>query len=285
MNAPTDLPFQRVAAALDAYRRNLATVAHWADPSWSAALLGADAAQLEAWRGALERAGTAAVETCSQALADAAGVKPPSFSALTCSALKPSASGVAQPNAVLLDVLPARRALQVLCMRALSFRRAEARRLIDKRTRSLLAEWTGVGVDRLTQDAHLADAPDIARLATRAAMPPLTALDANALAVEGCALLLRDLGSVGAVHGMQDAQGMHAGNAGNAGNAANMGKTGQVAAEANRLPFPLLRLALPRALPAPGWLAAVPTTLDAPGSARLFARLSDLLPEFAWLFG
>lgn len=273
MNAPTDLPFLRVAAALDAYRRNLASVACWADPSWSAALLGADAVQLEAWRGALERAGTAAIETCSQALADAAGVKPPSFSALTYSALKSSASGVVQPNAVLLDVLPVRHALQVLCMRALSFRRAEARRLIDKRTRSLLAEWTGVGVDRLTQDAHLADAPDIARLATRAAMPPLTALDANALAVEGCALLLRDLGSASAAHGLHDVQGMSA------------GQTRQAAAESSRLPFPLLRLALPRVLPAPAWLAAVPAALDAPGSARLFARLSDLLPEFAWLFG
>lgn len=282
MNTPTDLPFQRVAAALDAYRRNLASVACWADPSWSAALLGADAVQLEAWRGALERAGAAAIETCSQALADAAGLKPPSFSALTYSALKPSASGVAQPNAVLLDVLPVRHALQVLCMRALSFRRAEARRLIDKRTRSLLAEWTGVGVDRLTQDAHLADAPDIARLATRAAMPPLTALDANALAVEGCALLLRDLGNVGAGHGMHDVQGMHAGNAAQAGRS---GHSGHAVAEAGRLPFPLLRLALPRVLPAPAWLAAVPAALDAPGSVRLFARLSDLLPEFAWLFG
>ncbi|MFM0646997.1 type III secretion protein HrpB4 [Paraburkholderia bryophila] len=279
MNAPTDLPFQRMAAALGAYRRNLASVARWADPSWSAALLGADVTQLEAWRGALERAGAAAVETCSLALADAAGVKPPSFAALTHTALKPSASGAAQPNAVLLDVLPVRHALQVLCMRALSFRRAEARRLIDKRTRSLLAEWTGVGVDRLTQDAHLADAPDIARLATRAAMPPLTALDANALAVEGCALLLRDLGSASAVQGMHDTQGMYAGQAG------YTGQAGHVVGEANRLPFPLLRLALPRVLPAPAWLAAVPAALDAPGSARLFARLSDLLPEFAWLFG
>ncbi|MFM0363586.1 type III secretion protein HrpB4 [Paraburkholderia sediminicola] len=252
MNAPTDLPFMRVAAALDSYRRNLATVAHWADPSWSAALFGANAAQLDHWRGALERAGAAAVEACSQALADAAGVKPPSFASLTQAALKPTRAGTAQPNAVLLDVLPVRHALQVLRMRALSFRRAEVRRLIDKRTRSQLSEWTGVGIDRLTQDAHLVDAPDIARLAARAAMPPLTALDAGTLAVEGCALLLRDLGG---------------------------------ANESTRVPFPLLRLALPRVLPTPAWLASVPEELDAPGSARLFTRLSDLLPEFAWLFG
>ncbi|MFM0002486.1 type III secretion protein HrpB4 [Paraburkholderia dipogonis] len=258
MNAPTDLPFMRVAAALDAYRRNLASAARWADPSWSAALLGADAVQLESWRMALERANSAAVESCSHALADAAAVKPPAFASLTHSALKPTPSGAAQPNAVLLDVLPVRHALQVLRMRALSFRRAEARRLIDKRTRSQLSEWTGVGVDRLTQDAHLADAPDIARLAARAAMPPLTALDAGTLAVEGCALLLRDLGHV---------------------NGANC------AGDSARVPFPLLRLALPRVLTTPAWLASVPDSIDAAGSARLFARLSDLLPEFAWLFG
>ncbi|RKE40052.1 type III secretion system HrpB4-like protein [Paraburkholderia sp. BL23I1N1] len=264
MNAPTDLPFMRVAAALDSYRRNLASTAHWADPSWSAAMLGANAAQLEHWRGALTRAGAAAVERCSQALAEAAGVKPPSFATLTQTALKPTPAGTAQPNAVLLDVLPVHHALQVLRMRALSFRRAEARRLIDKRTRSQLSEWTGVGIDRLTQDAHLADAPDIARLAARAAMPPLTALDAGSLAVEGCALLLRDLGGAQAASG------------------ANVASD---PTESARVPFPLLRLALPRVLPTPAWLASVPEGLDAPGSARLFARLSDLLPEFAWLFG
>ena len=261
MNAPTDLPFMRVAAALDSYRRNLATAAQWADPSWSAALLGANAAQLEHWRGALERAGAAAVQACSQALADAAGVKPPSFASLTQAALKPTPGGTVQPNAVLLDVLPVHHALQVLSMRALSFRRAEVRRLIDKRTRSQLSEWTGVGIDRLTQDAHLADAPDIARLAARAAMPPLTALDAGTLAVEGCALLLRDLGGTNTTSGASGAN------------------------ESARVPFPLLRLALPRVLPTPAWLASVPEELDAAGSARLFARLSDLLPEFAWLFG
>ncbi|CAE6731580.1 type III secretion protein HrpB4 [Paraburkholderia haematera] len=267
MNAPTDLPFMRVAAALDSYRRNLASAAHWADPSWNAAMLGANAAQLECWRGALTRAGAAAVERCSQALAEAAGVKPPSFATLTQTALKPTPAGTAQPNAVLLDVLPVHHALQVLRMRALSFRRAEARRLIDKRTRSQLSEWTGVGIDRLTQDAHLADAPDIALLAARAAMPPLTALDAGTLAVEGCALLLRDLGGAHAANGAGGASGASA------------------PGDGTRVPFPLLRLALPRVLPTPAWLAAVPEGLDAPGSARLFARLSDLLPEFAWLFG
>jgi len=268
MNAPVDLPFMRAAAALDAYRRNLAQAVHWADPSWSAALLGADDAQLAGWRAALVRASASALETGSRALVLAAGVRMPGLDILTQSAMfgasASPASSIAsaastasvptlQPNAALLDVLPAQTGLQVLRMRALSFRRAEARRLIDKRSRSQLSEWAGVGIDRLTQDAHLADAPDTARLAARAAMPPLAALDAEALAIEGCVLLLRDL----ATHG-------HSG---------------------SRMPFPLLRLALPRVLPTPPWLAAVPPQLDALGTARLFVRLSELLPEWAWLFG
>jgi type III secretion system HrpB4-like protein len=277
MNAPVDLPFMRAAAALDAYRRNLAETARWADPSWSAALLGADAAQLAGWQAVLVWASAPALESCSRALAQAAGVRMPSLDVLTQPALRtalpPASAGsglaggagssaalanaagqsAAQPNAALLDVLPAQTGLQVLRMRALSFRRAEARRLIDKRSRSQLSEWAGVGIDRLTQDAHLADAPDTARLVARAAMPPLAALDAAGLALEGCALLLRDLTTA-------DPAGP-------------------------RLPFPLLRLALPRVLPTPPWLAAVPPQLDALGTARLFARLSELLPEWAWLFG
>ncbi|MGF6768164.1 type III secretion system HrpB4-like protein [Paraburkholderia sp. GAS199] len=258
MSAPTELPFQRIARALDAYRRNLASVIDWAEPTWFAALLGSDSAQWTSWRAALANAPVARIEACSQAFAQAAGVAAPTFAALTHGALRPGPSATLQPNAALLDVLPVQHGLQVLRMRALSFRRAEARRLIDKRTRAQLSQWAGVGIDRLTQDAHLADAPDIARLAARAAMPPLTTLDAQTLAVEGCALLLRDLGAQSQASG------------------------------ANHVaitPFPLLRLALPRVLAAPAWLAAVPDSIDAAGSARLFARLSELLPEFAWLSG
>ena len=277
MNAPADLPFMRAAAALNAYGRNVAQAARWVDPSWCAALLGADAAQLALWRAAVARASESALEACSQALVRAAGVQPPALDVLTQPALRPAVGALqnasqnvsARPNAALLDVLPAATGLQVLRMRALSFRRAEVRRLIDKRTRSQLSEWTGVGVDRLTQDAHLADAPNIALLAARAALPPLTALDADALAVEGCALLLRDLGA---------AQGALA---------APVAQVPNTAANttATRVPFPLLRLALPRVLPTPAWLAAVPGATDALGTARLFARLSELLPESAWLFG
>lgn len=265
MNAPVDLPFMRAAAALEAYRSNLAQAALWSDSSWSAVLLGADDTQLVSWHTALQQASAAALENCSRALAHAAGVRMPGLDALTQAALcgAPAATGSSmastaapaalQPNAALLDVLPARIGLQVLRMRALSFRRAEVRHLIDRRSRSQLSEWAGVGIDRLTQDAHLADAPDTTRLAARAAMPPLATLDAAALAIEGCTLLLRDLATAG-----------HSG---------------------SRIPFPLLRLALPRVLPTPPWLAAVPAQIDALGTARLFVRLSELLPEWAWLFG
>jgi type III secretion system HrpB4-like protein len=260
MNAPVDLPFMRAARALDAYRRNLAHVMHWADPSWSIALLGANEMQLAQWRSALARASAPALEACSRAFAQAAGVRMPGLDALTQGAMRAATSvasmspgGTPQANSALLDVLPAENGLQILRMRTLSFRRAEVRRLIDKRTRSQLSEWAGVGIDRLIQDAHLADAPDTARFEARAALPPLATLDAGALAIEGCALLLRDLDT--------------------ARNASP------------RVPFPLLRLALPRVLPTPAWLAAVPPQTDALGTARLFVRLTELLPEWAWLFG
>jgi hypothetical protein len=115
-----------------------------------------------------------------------------------------------------------------------------------------------VGVDRLTQDAHLDEAPDISGLIARAGMSPLAELDATMLAVEGCALLLRDL---------------------------SFGASDDLRRVPAHLPFPLLRLALPRVLPALPWLTAVPRDLDAFGSARLFARLAELLPEFTWLSG
>lgn len=247
--AAQTLPFRRAATVLNAWQRNVDTTIDWADPSWTAALLKLDAEQLERVREALQAASVAARMACSRALVRAAGVVPPDFTDLTLGATQTGA----QPNAALLDALPAECGLQVLRMRALLFRRAEVRRLIDKRTRQQLSEWVGVSVDRLTQDAHAGEPPDTARLIARAGMPPLAALDAARLAIEGCALLLRDL-------------------------APSVLPT-------RRAPFTLLRLALPRALPPVTWLAQTPADLDAPGSARLFARLPDLLPEYPWLSG
>ncbi|CAM2159678.1 type III secretion protein HrpB4 [Paraburkholderia tropica] len=247
--AAQTLPFRRAATVLNAWQRNVDTTIDWADPSWTAALLKLDADQLEHVREAMQAASVAARMACSRALVRAAGVVPPDFADLTQGA----AQAGAHANAAWLDALPAERGVQVLRMRALLFRRAEVRRLIDKRTRQQLSDWVGVSVDRLTQDAHAGEPPDTARLIARAGMPPLAALDAARLAIEGCALLLRDLASS--------------------------------VSPTRRVPFTLLRLALPRALPPVPWLAQTPADIDAPGSARLFARLPDLLPEYPWLSG
>lgn len=67
----------------------------------------------------------------------------------------------------------------------------------------------------------------------------MAALDAQALAVEGCAMLLRDLGVAPPDSG-----------------------EARAAAQSASVPFSLLRLALPYVLPIPAWLAAVPDGLD-----------------------
>ncbi|AEA62757.1 type III secretion protein HrpB4 [Burkholderia gladioli] len=251
-------PPQRVAAALNGYRDNLDSAALWADASWSAL-------PDNGWREALSRASSAARRACSQALARAAGVREPPFGAFATPAVLGTggagvqpAPGGPKPNLALLDALPVGQALAVLRMRSLSFRRVEVRRLIDKQTRSRLADWTGVHPDAIAQDAHAADAPDVAHLAMKTGLPPLARLDATAMAVEGWLLFVRD-----------------AGGAAEAGDSAN---------PADRRRPSLTRLALPRAFAPPASLPAA-SGLDAAGSIRLFARMPDLLPEVAWLFG
>ncbi|AOI39596.1 type III secretion protein HrpB4 [Burkholderia oklahomensis] len=245
---------QRAATLLNGYRRNLAQAVCWADPSWTCALLGIDEPRYAVWRAALERTGEAARDTCSQTFARAAGVARPSFDTLLMPALPEAArgsTGAARiPNLALLDVLPCELGLAVLRMRALSFRSAEVRRVVDKQTRSRISAWTGVHPDLFMQDAHATDVPDAAWLKTAVGMPPLAANDALTLAIEGWMLLLRD--------------------AGMAPSAATV---------------TLLRLALPRNLAVPRWLAGLPSRFDAFGGERLFARLPRLLPGYAWLFG
>ncbi|MBI0330739.1 type III secretion protein HrpB4 [Burkholderia plantarii] len=239
-------PPQRVAAALNGYRDNLDSAALWADASWSAL-------PDHGWRDALARASAAARRACSHAFARAAGVREPPFGAFATAAvlgLAGSAPGVGpKPNLALLDALPTAQALAVLRVRSLSFRRAEVRRLIDKQTRSRLAEWTGVHPDAIAQDPHAADAPDVAHLTMKTGLPPLARLDATAMAAEGWLLLARDAGGA-----------------------------------ADTRPPSLTRLALPRAFAPPASLPAA-SGLDAAGSVRLFARMPELMPEVAWLFG
>lgn len=254
MNASLDLPFIRAAAALRAYGQNRESSARWMHRSWIEALLGglnAGPDTVGFWTEALARASDTAVKRVSVALCHSAGIEAPPLEALSQPALLRHGARTegAVPNAALLDIVPSSLGMQIVCMRALSFRRAEVRRLIDKRTRSGLSALAGVSVDVLGRDAHLADAPDVVHLQTRAGMPPIATLDSGTLQVEGLALLMRDLGA------------------------------------ASTSPFPLFRCALPRDMPEPAWLAAVPREVDSLGTERLFSRLPELLPEWSWLFG
>lgn len=240
---------ERIAAALQGYCRNLESAAEWAEPSWACALIGLQETAYSGWRDALRRAGVMARTTCSRALAHAAGVRPPEFSTFS-KAVVPSEGQAVQPNLALLDALSIEHGLAVLRMRALRFRRAEVRRLIDRRARARLAEWTGTQVDRLEAPAQEADAPDIVHLIAKTGMLSIEQLDASALAAEGWYLLVRDAG------GERD------------------DKRSQM----------LLRLALPRSLTATACLPAK-SGQDASGSAWLFSHVPQLLPETGWLFG
>ncbi|WP_120348866.1 type III secretion protein HrpB4 [Paraburkholderia fungorum] len=237
MAASTAFPFARTAAAFAAYERNAREAVCWAHPSWLAGALGVEAGALEGLRAALASAARAQVEACSLALLRTLGVQAPSFDALRA------------PNLAVLDALPPQWGLRVLRMRSLALRRADVRRLIDKRNRMQLSECVGVPLDKLTGGTSgTANAPDIARLTARGLLPALDRLDADTLAYEGYALMTRDARSIAA-------------------------------------PFALLRLVLPRDLPASPWLDDGGRELDAGGTAQLVARLPELLPEWAWLFG
>jgi type III secretion system HrpB4-like protein len=237
MGVPTTFPFARMAAACVAYERNVRDAARWAHPSWLAAALGVSVDALEPVRAALARARRAEVDALSCALASMAGVQQHAFDALRA------------PNPAVLDVLPPEWGLRVLRMRALALRRADVRRLIDKRSRTRLSDWIGMPIDRLTEGGHDATTPPgTARLTASSALTALDTLDAQALACEGCALMMRD----------------------------RPGGT---------VPFSLLCLALPHDWRVPRWLEDSTGQVDAGGTERLIARLPDLIPEWAWLFG
>lgn len=237
MDAAAGFPFARAAAALAAYERNACDAARWAHPTWLTHMLRAEPYALARLHQALETVGRTSVESYSRALLRAAGVMLPDFNALC------------RPGAALLDCLPARMGMQVLRMRAVRLRRAEARRLIEKRIRLQLSEWIGIPLDRLlSHNPQRANAPDVGRFVSRGQVPPLDKLDADELAYEGYALVMRDLRAIAP-------------------------------------PFPLLRLALPKSVPGVGWLDEGSGATDAGGTTELFAQLAHLLPEWGWLFG
>lgn len=237
MNAPASFPFARAAAALAAYERNARDVVRWAHRSWLAAALGRDDVLLDALDAALPDAGRAHVEACSRALLNMAGVAAPPLTAFI-------AAGVA-----MFDALPIELGLRALRMRALIFRGADVRRLIDKTSRIRIAQWAGVSLDRLVRD--IAGPPDVARLTRLGKMCPLDEVDADTLAQEGYALVVRD---------QRDAHGLLA-------------------------PCPLLRLALPREMDLPPWFDSSTRTLDTQGTRTLVAHLPEWIPEWGWLFG
>ena len=237
MGAPTTFPFARMAAAFAAYERNVRDAAHWAHPSWLATALAVTEDDLGPLRAALASAEPGHVDALSRSLVGMAGVQPHPFDALRA------------PSLAVLDALPPEWGLRVLRMRALMRRRADVRRLIDKRSRTRLSEWIGIPVDRLTGGVHDAtNAAGSARLTGRSSPPALDTLDAQALACEGCALIMRDM-------------------------------------PAGAAPFSLLRLAFPREMRVPSWLQDSPGELDTGGTAGLVARLPEWIPEWAWLFG
>jgi type III secretion system HrpB4-like protein len=265
MGASTGFPFARAAAAFAAWERNARTAVQWAHPSWLAGALGVAPAALETFYAALgdhastepradangqslrrERRDT--IDTASRALLRTLRVPPPAFDTWF------------RPGPQVLDALPAALGLNVLRMRALLFRRADVRRLIDKRSRLQLAQWVGVPLDRLLAQppgTAATNAPDTARLVARGALPALDALDADTLAQEGYALMARESENTGAA------------------------PTGAIV----DAPCPLLRLALPRELPAAPWLDAAAREPDPLGTPQLIARFPELLPEWAWLSG
>ncbi len=246
-------PFARTAAALAAWRRNAIEVARWAHPSsWAPALDVKPAlmsASFDGLREALASTSAGSLAACSRALLRAADVATPEFDSWR--ALDPA----------VLDALPVDDGLRVLRLRALLTRRAEVRRLVDKRIRRRLAQWVGVPLERLSAASlhgteHLsANATDLARLVASGQLPPLEEIDEERLACEGYTLIARD---------------MH--------------EAAQSAMPARATsPCSLLRLALPRDMPP--WPAGSVRELDVNGTALLFARLPELLPEWAWLFG
>lgn len=230
-------PFERAAAALAAYDRNARDAMSWAHPSWLAAALEVDSSAILTLRPTLLNCQRERMEAASCVLLRAAGVEPPGIARFIA------------PGITMLDALPIEHGLRMLRVRALLFRGAQVRRLIDKASRRRLVEWTGVPLDAITHAAT--GAPDVAAPTSSDAMKPLDEIDAQTLAEEGYSLIVRD--------------------------EADAGRAGQ--------PCTLLRLALPFGINLPGWFRTRVGGLDQDGTLKLLAHLPAWLPEWKWLFG
>lgn len=175
---PAPLDTAALAAVLRAYENNVRSLLDWAHPERLGQMLalgqeaaGALVAQLTALQGA--RAAAARAD-CGTALSRCWGLPPPLLDRWRHEPVQR------------LDALPPALGLGVLRMRALRYRRAEVRRLIDRASRQRLSAWVGVPLDALVGDG------DGAVSRRNAGLRPLASLDEATLALEGHALLRRD---------------------------------------------------------------------------------------------
>ena len=232
-------PAGRAAAWLARYARNRAAALDWIDESWLPTWL-ADAATRQAL----------STPESVDALMHALAVPVPDVEPVFAHADDRRVDTRGRAGAMMAS-LPVLDQLRVLRLRALVFRRAEVRRVIDLQRRARLSASLGtVGGAQLRWLQALPGAPEMPILSRTIEAPTLDTLDEAALAWEGYCLLERD----GALD-TKDA----------------------VAA--------LLRLGLPRALRIPAWLARCARGIDADGSERILTRLPILFPEHAWSFG
>ncbi|WXK38295.1 type III secretion protein SctK (plasmid) [Mycetohabitans rhizoxinica] len=230
-------PFDRAAAALQAYDRNIRDAICWAHPSWLAGALGVDVRVAETLRAELSSGPRTLLDKASFILCRASGVRMPSMASFLA------------PGAVMFDALPPEQGLRMLRVRALLFRSAQIRHLIDKGSRMRLADWIGVPLDSIVQASF--GAPDIAAFELGGTMLSLDEMDAQTLALEGYFLVIRD----------------------------------EEGAAAMTTPRMLLRLALPRDAGPSRWLNGRVGGLDKQGTRNLITHLSAWLPEWKWLFG
>lgn len=168
--APAD-----AAQILLGWQRNARSALQWLHRDWLALALGIERVTRmdEALAALRERCD----EACSLAVLRVLLPTPPNLDTFSIA------------PATRLDALPVETGLRVLRMQALLARRAEVRRLVDRTTRKRLAEWIGCPLDDLLGKA-VPEAPSLTDAKREGAgTRALGSLDADALALEGLALL------------------------------------------------------------------------------------------------
>jgi len=236
------MQIDNAAAVMLGWQHNVRTAWHWVHTSRIHGVVGDDLAALVERSCAQE---TVVDHTISIALIDALLPERPNVDQLLESA------------SARLDALPIDIGLATLRKHALLFRRSEMRRLIDRATRTRLAEWIGCPLDGLF-DTEASDALGMSMERTwtartkQAPATPLDELDADQLAMEGMTLLLH--------------------------------RSADVKGRSHYVPCALLRLALPICLDRQIASYVVPD--KGRNTPLLEGRIHELLPqEYAWLSG